>query len=160
MILLNILFFYTSIVVLWITLSVCIYYKPLEFRNTVIGITASAFALVYDVTLGDHFGLYYYVNPQVSTTYMVLAALFIYSIIGIIYTLFLPKDYTKVLVYTTIWIVVMLLFEYVSVKTKTIVFTGWQPVPWSFVSYVVTFGWMYMFYRYMMKHRDNSFASQ
>jgi len=91
---------------------------------------------------------------------MVLAALFIYSIIGIIYTLFLPKDYTKVLVYTTIWIVVMLLFEYVSVKTKTIVFTGWQPVPWSFVSYVVTFGWMYMFYRYMMKHRDNSFASQ
>jgi len=63
--------------------------------------------------------------------------------------MFLPKKHKNALVYTAGWIVALLLFEYASLLTKTIVFTGWKPFPWSIVTYIVAYAWIYFFYRFL-----------
>lgn len=145
------IFLYVSIIAVWILLAISLYFKPLKPNSIIIGIATTAYALVYDITLGHHFGLYYYIDPQGSVSYMVLAGMFLYPVLNIIYTLFLPDKRNDVLIYTGIWIIAMLVFEYASILTKTIVFTGWQPIPWSFVSYIVTYTLVYLFYRNLEK---------
>ena len=148
----NILFFYTSVVITWIVFAICVYFKLLKLENIIIGIASIAFSLIVDITLGDYFGLYYYINPQVSTIYMVGSAIFIYLLINIIYTLFLPESLNRLFVYTAIWIGAMLVFEYLSVYFKTIIFTGWRPFPWSLILYIATFLWINIFFKYIRKN--------
>jgi len=69
------------------------------------------------------------------------------------YTMFLPKDKKAVLGYTIAWMAAMMIFEYFSVMFGTVVFTGWTPFPWSVVTYVVTYLWVYLTYRYLSKKR-------
>jgi hypothetical protein len=118
----------------------------------IIGIASVAFSLIVDITFGDYFGLYHYINPQASVIYMVGSAIFIYPLINIIYTLFLPESLNRLFIYTTIWIGAMLVFEYLSVYFRTIVFTGWRPFPWSLIIYIATFLWINVFYKYIEKN--------
>ncbi len=148
----NILFFYTSVVVVWILFAICAYFKPLKVENIIIGIASVAFSLIVDITLGDYFGLYYYIKPQTSTIYMVGSAIFIYPLINIIYTLFLPESLNRLFIYTAIWIGTMLVFEYLSVYFRTIVFTGWRPVPWSLIIYIATYLWINIFYKFLSRN--------
>ncbi|MCX7749615.1 MAG: hypothetical protein N2645_22390 [Clostridia bacterium] len=142
-------FFYLSLAVVWVAFAVCIRYKPLELRHIIIGITSVGYSLVYDSLFGNQLGLYYYISPKWSTLFMVLSALFLYSVINMLYALFIPKNGKTLITYTTLWILGMLVFEYASVVTGTIVFTGWEPVPWSFITYIATYTWIYLFYRYL-----------
>lgn len=144
-------FFYTSILIIIIIFIICSKIKRPGFDNILIGITTVGYTMVFEIIFGDRFKLYYYITPQVSTLYMVLSAIFIYPVVNIIYTLFIPKETKKVMVYTGLWIAAMLVFEYASVKTGTVVFTGWQPVPWSFVTYVFTYLWICSFYNFLNK---------
>ncbi len=140
-----------SIIVVWVLLAISLYFKPLKPSSIIIGIVTTAYTLVYDITLGHHFGLYYYIDPQGSVSYIALAGVFLYSVLNILYTLFLPEKRSGALIYTGIWIIAMLAFEYASILIKTIVFTGWQPIPWSFVTYIVTYTLVYYFYRYLQE---------
>jgi hypothetical protein len=45
----------------------------------------------------------------------------------------------------------MLAFEVASFYTGTVVLTGWRVIPWSIVTYAVTFGWINLLFRYMKK---------
>ena len=143
--------FYTSMAAVLVIFAASIYFRPLSLSNIIIGIASTAYSLVYDVTLGNQFGLFHYINPRQSTLFMVMAAVFMYPLLNIIYTLFLPQGRKAVLAYTGLWIAAMLLFEYLTVVTGTIVFTGWRPVPWSLVTYIVTYSWVYFFYRHLSK---------
>ncbi len=145
------IFFYSSIVVVYVLFFICCIFKKPLLSNIIIGLTTIGYSLINDILLGDQLKLFHYINPEISTLYMVISAALIYPLLNITYTLFLPTKGKKVLIYTSLWIAAMLLFEYLSIIAKTIVFTGWQPVPWSFVLYVVTYVWIYFFYKLLIK---------
>ncbi|MFZ5989823.1 MAG: hypothetical protein ACOYWZ_22230 [Bacillota bacterium] len=147
------LFFYFSIAVVLIILIISTYFRPLDFRSFVIGIATIAYTLVYETVLGGYFGLYYYLNPRDSIIYIVLAGVLLYPALNIIYTLFLPRNGKAALGYTAVWIAAMLIFEYLSIVSGTIVFTGWRPVPWSVITYLVTYLWVYFLYKYLSSRR-------
>jgi hypothetical protein len=127
--------------------------RKLRLSNIIIGITTIGYSLTNDILFGDYFKLFYYISPQESTIYMILAAVFIYPLLNILYTMFLPKNRNYGFVYTLGWILGMLIFEYFTVAVNTIVFTGWKPIPWSIVLYIVAYLWIYNFYKYLVnKH--------
>lgn len=143
------LFFYSSVVVVLIIFVICCIIRNPKLSNILIGLITIGYSLVSDIILGDQLKLFYYISPQASTLYMILSAVFIYSLLNIVYTMFLPGKGKKAFIYTLCWTIALLLFEYVSIVTKSIVFTGWRPIPWSLVIYLVAYLWIYFFYRYL-----------
>ncbi len=145
-------FFYLSAAVLVLLTAGCAFLKsPPRLSNILIGLLTVGYALITDVVLGHQAGLFHYIDPLQSTLYMVLAAIFIYAPLNILYTLFLPEKSKWVLAYTICWIIGLTVFEYVSLLTKTLVFTGWKMFPWSFVLYILAYLWLYFFYRYLQR---------
>ncbi|NLI58014.1 MAG: hypothetical protein GX387_05760 [Clostridium sp.] len=149
----QLVFFYVSIIAVLLVLAICSFFKPLDFRSYVIAVTSIAYSLVYEVILGEYYGLYYYINEKDSIIYIVLAGIILYPALNIIYVLFLPKEMKKTLIYTVFWMVAMVIFEYFSLVSKTIVFTGWKPIPWSIITYIATYLWVYTLYRYMSNRK-------
>lgn len=143
--------FYVSIAVIWVIFLILIYFKPIRLSNIIIGITSIAYSLIYEIILGEYLKLYYYINPKNSILYIVISSIFLYAILNIVYTLFLPKKIINILIYTSLWIVMMLLFENATLLSKTIVFTGWKLVPWSITTYLFTYTWVFFFYTYLSK---------
>lgn len=146
-------FFYLSIAAILIVLGIVSFYKPLDFRCFVIAITTTACSLVYETILGEYYGLYYYINEKDSIIYIVLSGILLYPALNVIYVLFLPKEIKKAFVYTVFWMATMIIFEYVSLLTKTIVFTGWKPMPWSLITYIGTYLWVYTLYKFMERKK-------
>lgn len=150
--------FYISIFVIWIALALSSFFKSMRLSHIIIGIAAIAFSLVYETSFGAIMGLYYYVRPDISLYYLLTGSIFIYAPLQVLYTFFLPRENNRIFVYTLVWIAAMLLFEHITVLTKTIVFTGWKPIPWSIVTYIATYAWVYSFYRYLnarqLKHNS------
>jgi purine-cytosine permease-like protein len=144
-------FFYISIAIVIILFLVSVRIKGLALPSVIIGITTVGYSLINDILFGDYLKLFYYINTKELPLYAILAAIFLYPLLNIIYTLFLPKHIKAVLIYTFFWIISLIIFEYCSLLTKTIVFTGWKPVPWSGVTYIVAYLWIYFFYRYLSK---------
>ncbi|TYQ17976.1 UNVERIFIED_CONTAM: hypothetical protein Cloal_0371 [Acetivibrio alkalicellulosi] len=143
------MFYYLSIAAVLVILAICSFYRPLDFRCFVIAVATIAYSLVYEITLGEYYKLYYYINRQDSIIYMVLAGILLYPALNVIYVLFLPREGIKALKYTFLWIVAMIIFEYGSLAFKTVVFTGWKLMPWSIVTYLATYLWIYVLYKYM-----------
>ena len=150
----NYSFFYISAAVLWILFLLLVRSRDLRLSHIIIGITTAAISLAYDTILGEVLGLYHYINTTVSPVYLVLGGIFIYPVLNMVFVIFLPQRKRIAFAYTSGWIIAMLLFEYASLITKTVVFTGWEPFPWSFVTYVVTYAWIIPFYRYMHLKRN------
>ena len=144
-------FFYGSIAATWIVLSICAVKRPLTLKHILIAITAMGYSLLYETSLGEYSGLYYYIHKENSLFYIILSSVLLYPIIEVIYTLFLPGKFYTDVIYTTVWIILMLLFELASFYTGTIVLTGWRVIPWSIITYIVTFIWINLLFRYLKK---------
>lgn len=142
------MFFYASLFTIWIVFALISHTVRLNINHLLIGIATVAYSAVFDTVLGTINGLYYYVSPGESQMYIILAALLIYPFVNIIYVAFLPEKTKEAIVYTVFWIAAMLLFEYFSVITRTIVFTGWRPFPWSVIAYILTYAWVIPLYNY------------
>lgn len=147
----SVTFFWGSVAAIWAALLLTAARRPLTFKQVVIAITAIGYSLLYEIVFGELMGLYHYITPEKSLTYIILSALLIYPIIEVIYTLFLPEKLKHVLIYTAAWTAFMLVFEVASFYAGTVVLTGWRVIPWSIVTYAVTFGWINMLFRYMKK---------
>lgn len=143
------IFFYASILIMWILLLICVRFRTPDTAHTIIAIVTAAVSIVYDMTFGEYMGLYYYIHPQVSVIHTMIAALLIYPPANVIYTLFLPRNAHAAAMYTILWIGGMLVFEYASVLAGTVVFTGWDPFPWSPLTYVGTYLWVYFLFKYV-----------
>ena len=146
------IFFYASIIGVWVLFLICLKFRPLHINSITIGIASIAYSLVFDITLGNRLGLFHYITPGESTMYMVLGAIFIYSGLNIIYTMFLPEKVRPALIYTAVWVAAMLVFEYGSLLARTIVFTGWTIFPWSVITYLFTYLWINLLFRYLEKN--------
>ncbi len=147
----NYLVFYLSIAVIMIVFAVIIKIKGFAINGLIIGLTTVGYSLVFDNILGCELDLFHYINNDVSNLYMVLGAVFLYPLLNILYITYLPENRRKILLYTLVWIVFMMLFEYVTILSKTIVLTGWIIFPWSIVTYIVTYSWIYILNRYVSK---------
>ncbi|NJD02180.1 MAG: hypothetical protein FIA99_06185 [Ruminiclostridium sp.] len=143
-------FFWTSAVVSMLILAAAAILKGTNLPAWIIGISTVAYSTVFDIAFGVRLGLYYYITPEESTLYILLGVLFVYTPLNIVYVVFLPENLKKILIYTVIWIAAMLVFEYASILTGSIVLTGWVPMPWSIVTYAVTYTWIILFYRYLL----------
>lgn len=144
-----ILFFYVSMFIGFIVLKLSNYIKPIKMSNVIIGFTTIAYSIAFDFIFGYYFGLYKYIDNRNSLLYMILAGVFIYPLLNIIYTLFIPNGGKMTFLYTSLWIIGLMIFEYASILTRTIVLTGWKPLPWSIITYIVTYSWIYYFYEYL-----------
>ena len=143
--------FYVSLALILVAFLISIYIKPFTLSNLIIGITTISYSLIYEMAFSDRLKLYYYINPKDSNLYVLLSGIFIYPLLNIMFTLFLPVKIKRIVVYTLFWIIFMLLFEYINLTGKTIVFTGWKPIPWSIVTYLITYTWIIYFYSYLLK---------
>ncbi|MFZ5353789.1 MAG: hypothetical protein ACOZCL_13855 [Bacillota bacterium] len=132
-------FFYIPIIVIWAGVYFISRKKTIELSHIVIGITTIGYSAIYDLLLGVHMKLYYYISPDISPVYIAIAAAFIYPPLNMIYTMFLPEKKSSILIYTLTWTAFMLAFELVTVYFGTIVFRGWRVLPWSVVTYIVTY---------------------
>lgn len=144
-------FFYGSIVAVWIVFLICTRKKSINVKNIMIAIAAIGYSLLFDTLLGEYFGLYHYINQSNSLIYIIISALLLYPVIEVIYTMFLPEGTYHIIIYTTVWILLLLAFELASLYTRTIIFTGWKVIPWSIVTYIFTFSWINLLFRYMKK---------
>ena len=144
-------FFYISIAAIWIVFLICAVKRQLTLRHLMVAIAGMGYSLLYETALGEYSGLYYYINKENSLLYIVLSAVLLYPEIEVIYTLFLPEKAYSAIFYTGIWIILMLIFELVSFYTGTVVLTGWKVIPWSVVTYMVTFLWINLLYRTLKK---------
>lgn len=143
------IFFYVSIILVWVIFAICSYFKPVGFRSLIIGVCTIVYSLTYDILLGSYYGLYYYIEPGSSNLYIVISGVFLYPVLNILYSSFMPEKADSTAVYTLIWIGAMLVFEYLALLAKTIVFTGWRPFPWSVITYIATYLWIYVLKRYL-----------
>jgi hypothetical protein len=151
-------FFFIFIAAVIILFIISLFFRPIRLEHVIIGITSVAYSLVYENILGEYFRLYHYIDSQVSILYIVLAGVFLYPVLNMLYILFLPSKIKPLLLYTGVWIGAMLFLEYISLLTKTIVFTGWVIFPWSLITYIGTYLWVIFFYSYLQKRlRSNSF---
>ena len=141
------IFFYSSIVIILILFFFCVHFRKLSLPHIIIGLTSIGYSMLSDSTFGNVFKLFYYINPQTSNIYMIIAAIFLYPLLNMLYTMFLPEG--RRIIYTIYWIIGLLIFEYLSLLTKTVVFTGWKMFPWSIVLYVVSYLWIYYLYIYL-----------
>lgn len=144
-------FFYCSIVAIWVVFFICVIKRPVTFKHIMIAITAVGYSMLYETSLGEYTGLYYYIKPSDSLFYIILSAIFIYPIIEVIYAMFLPEMTYPTVIYTAVWIVLMLAFESASIYTRTLILTGWRVFPWSIITYFFTFGWINLLFRYLKK---------
>jgi hypothetical protein len=140
-------YFYIYLVSAWVVLLVCSQFKPIGIRHAVIGVATIAYTLIYETIFGKWLSLYYYLNFSNSTLYMILAGVFLYPVLNMIYVLFLPATRGGLTTYTIVWIAAMLLFEYVTVLQGIVVMTGWRPIPWSIATYAFTYLWINLLYR-------------
>ncbi len=145
------IFFWISAAAAILLLTAVAIFKGIRLPAWIIGIASVAYSMVFEIALGDRLGLYYYISPEKSTLYILLGALFIYPPLNIVYAVFLPESLRKALIYTAIWIAAMLVFEYVSLLTQTVVLVRWKPLPWSVVTYAATYAWVLLFYRYLSR---------
>ena len=123
----------------------------LSLRHWLIGISSIAYSLIYESFFGEYLNLYHYIDTEHSVLYIIISGILIYPPMNILYTVFLPTVRYRILVYTGGWVVGVLFFEYLSIMTKTVVFTGWQPIPWSIITYIVTCIWIFYFNRVLAK---------
>ncbi len=144
-------FIYGSIAGVWIVLMISAFIRPVTFKSIMVGITGVGYSLLFECVLGEQYGLYYYVRPEVSLFYIIITAVFLYPILEIIYTLFLPNKFRPALIYTFLWIILMLVFELISMYTKSVILTGWKVMPWSIITYIATFGWVNLLFRYIKR---------
>jgi hypothetical protein len=142
------IFFYVSMFLTIMLFFICTYFKKPSLPSIIIGLTSIGYSFISDLTFGDRLKLFYYITPQKSTLYIILAGVFIYSFYNIIYTMFLPES--NPLIYTIFWIIGMLMLEYLSLIARTVVFTGWKMFPWSIILYMVSYLWIYSFYKYLL----------
>lgn len=150
-------FFWVSAAAASLALIATAIFKGMNPAVRIIGFISVAYSIVFEIIFGERLGLYYYIAPEDSTLYMLLGAVFIYTPLNIIYAVFLPENFKKILIYTAIWTAIMLLFEYASLLTRTIVLTGWKPIPWSIMTYAVMYLWIILYYRYLVRSpRRNS----
>lgn len=144
-------YFYIYLILICVSLFICNYFKPLNIRHIIIGITTIAYSIIFETLFSNRLGLYYYLDIINSTFYIVLSGIFIYPPLNMIYALFLPENRKDIFAYTGIWIAAMLIFEYISIKQGIVVLTGWKSIPWSPLTYIVTYLWIYYFYSYLDK---------
>lgn len=144
-------FFWVFAVVSILLLGSTAIFKGINPAVWIIGIASIAYSLVYEIIFGERLDLYYYITPRESTLFILLGALFIYTPLNIIYTVFLPEKPKKILIYTVIWTAAMVILEFASLYTRSIVLTGWKPIPWSIVTYAFTYLWIVLFYKYLQR---------
>jgi hypothetical protein len=144
-------FFYGSIAAVDIVFFICALIKPLTFKSVIIAIAGMGYSMIFDATMGEYLGLYYYVNRSDSLFYVIVSSVLLYPIIEVIYTIFLPEKVYPAIVYTAVWIVLMLIFELVSIYAGTIVLTGWRIMPWSIAAYIFAFSWINLLFRHLKK---------
>lgn len=143
--------FYGSIAIVWIISLICALKKGITFKHIMVAIAGMGYSLLYETALGEYAGLYYYIKQTDSLFYIIISGVFLYPAIEMIYVMFLPEKIKPAIMYTIIWIVLLLAFELLSLYTRTIVFTGWRIVPWSIVTYILTFIWVNLLFRYLKK---------
>lgn len=146
-----ILFFYISIAAAWAALLALSIKRPPSLRHLMVVIAAIGYSLLFETSLGEYAGLYYYIDKENSLFYIILAAVLLYPVIDVIYTFFLPERAYPAIFYTTAWTACMLIFELASFSTHTVVLTGWKVFPWSIITYMVTFAWINLLFRSLKK---------
>ena len=144
-------FFYGSIAAVWMVLLICTLKEPITFKYIMIAITGMGCSLLFDTSLGEYAGLYYYINKSDSLFYIIISSIFLYPVIEVIYAMLLPEKVKPAIIYTALWLVLMIAFELISLYIRTVVFTGWRLVPWSIATYLFTYGWINLLFRYMGK---------
>ena len=98
----------------------------------------SLYNLIFELIYGEIFGLYYYIERTHSLIYIIIASVFLYPVIAVLYVSFYPEE-KRALWFTLGAIVIMLFLEMASLNTRTIVLTGWKVIPWSVIAYIVSF---------------------
>ena len=145
------LFFTLSIAFILIVFLACLRYRPLTIGSIFIGMASAVYSLTFDILMEDFWELYYYIDPDRSALFMIFGALFIYTPLNIIYTLFLPEGFKKIFIYTCLWTAALYMFEMASLATGSLVFTGWKPIPWSVLVYAFTYLWIIAVYKYFKR---------
>ncbi len=142
-------FFYISVAFMLLLLVITACFRKINAAAVITGMVSVGYSAIFDTTFGDRLGLYYYISPSVSSLYYILSAVFIYLVSNIIFLVFLPENPGRLIMYTALWIAGMMLFEYASLLTRTLVFTGWRMFPWSPLAYIATYAWLILLYRYL-----------
>lgn len=98
----------------------------------------AVYGLLYEFIFGEWMGLYYYYSPAESAYWILVMNVLVYPIYHVLYANWLENHTTfwGWAQYTALWMLAMLVSEFLTIQWKVIVLTGWQIWPWSFVTYL------------------------
>lgn len=142
-------FFYGSVLLLWFVFLIVVRKKPIMLHHLFLWLIYSLYSLCYEVLFGGVLKLYHYISPGESLWYILLGSLLCYPLQAVLYALFFPKN--MALWYTAGWLAFMQAFELASLYTGTIVMTGWRILPWSPVTYLFSFLFVYLLEKALKK---------
>lgn len=142
---------YASIVTAWLVLAYISRRKKISRAHIITVLASSVYSLSFDLLPGEYLGLYHYVERSVSIPYIILTGVLLYPLLNLFYLLFLPKKSIRIIPYAAVWIAAMLAFEFITVAAGSVVFTGWKPIPWSVVTYIITYLWITLLFRSLSK---------
>lgn len=143
-------FYYGVLLVVWIVFLFAIRVRPLKLRHLFLWISYSLYTLSLEIILGIFLHLYYYSSQEESLFYVLISSLLLYPVMVVLYSLYLPPK--KVLWYTVGWILVLQVLEVITINTGTIVLTGWKIIPWSPVTYSITYLFVYLLDGFLKKN--------
>lgn len=144
------LFFYGSIILVLAIFFIAFGRRQFQLRHLFLMISYSLYNLIFELIFGEVLDLYYYINKTHSLIYTIIAAVFLYPVIAVLYVLFLPKG-KKIIWYTSGCIILILVLEIISLYTGTVVLTAWRVIPWSIITYIVSFSLIYLLNGYLQK---------
>jgi len=113
-------------------------------------ISYSLYNLVFELIFGEILDMYYYIDKAHSLIYIIIASVFLYPLLAVLYIFFLPGK-AKNIWYTAGSIILMLILELVSLQAGTIVLTGWRVIPWSVVTYIVSFYMLNIYNNFLLR---------
>ncbi len=142
-------FFYCSILIFWIALFIVARIRPFKLHHLFLWLIYSLYSLCFEAFFGEVLKLYYYIAPGASILFILLGSLLLYPLTAVLYVLLFPKK--MVLWYTVGWIVLLQGLEIVSIYTRTIVLTGWRIIPWSPLTYLISFLFICLMVRALKK---------
>jgi len=143
-------FFYGLIVATMAIFVIVSGKKQFNMRHVFLMISYSLYNLVFELIFGEILDMYYYIDKAHSLIYIIIASVFLYPLLAVLYIFFLPGK-AKNIWYTAGSIILMLILELVSLQAGTIVLTGWRVIPWSVVTYIVSFYMLNIYNNFLLR---------
>ncbi len=155
--------FYIPFWVLMAFFAVCalvsIKLRGFTFADFQLIVMIVAVSLIIDMVLCKWLDYYSYVTfDKMKAFYSLIFCVIGYPAIGLIFIKFLPSSGVKVVFYILVSSAVLTVIEILVAPFEIILYEKWVIVPWSPLIYILSYTWIYGYYRVLGRYLPGRYS--